>query len=408
VPTAAGALVVAAVAYPASEASGDVLDVAADAARCATGRRKNAQKRPSLVVVMETTSQPSADLRVSSAARPSGLALNGLNAAYSNMIGRLAVARSLDEVTKARRVAFFGPAGTFTEQALLTQSDLAAIERIPMRTVPDVLDAVSNGDADLGFVPIENSIEGTVNFTQDALVFDHELLIQREVVLDIEHCILGRPGTILRDVKVLLSIPVATAQCHNFVRTELPDVEVRAANSTAEAARLVAEDQASAMAAIAPANAAPMYGLEVLRRNIADHEGNQTRFVLVGRDRIPARTGHDKTGLVVFQRADEPGSLIGILQEFAARRINLQQLLSRPTKRGGLGDYCFVIYADGHIADEVMADALRDLRTKQGNVKFLGSYPAAGTHTQSARDHADQRWRDADDWLRDIRSRIVD
>jgi len=385
-----------------------VLDAAADAARCATGRRKNAQKRPSLVVVMETTSQPSADLRVSSAARPSGLALNGLNAAYSNMSGRLAVARSLDEVTKARRVAFFGPAGTFTEQALLTQSDLAAIERIPMRTVPDVLDAVSNGDADLGFVPIENSIEGTVNFTQDALVFDHELLIQREVVLDIEHCILGRPGATLRDVKVLLSIPVATAQCHNFVRTELPDVEVRAANSTAEAARLVAEDQASAMAAIAPANAAPMYGLEVLRRNIADHEGNQTRFVLVGRDRIPARTGHDKTGLVVFQRADEPGSLIGILQEFAARRINLQQLLSRPTKRGGLGDYCFVIYADGHIADEVMADALRDLRTKQGNVKFLGSYPAAGTHTQSARDHADQRWRDADDWLRDIRSRIVD
>jgi len=331
-----------------------------------------------------------------------------LNAAYSNMSGRLAVARSLDEVTKARRVAFFGPAGTFTEQALLRQSDLAAIERVPMRTVPDVLDAVSNGDADLGFVPIENSIEGTVNFTQDALVFDHELLIQREVVLDIEHCILGRPGATLRDVKVLLSIPVATAQCHNFVRAELPDVEVRAANSTAEAARLVAEDQASAMAAIAPANAAPMYGLEVLRRNIADHEGNQTRFVLVGRDRIPARTGHDKTGLVVFQRADEPGSLIGILQEFAARRINLQQLLSRPTKRGGLGDYCFVIYADGHIADEVMADALRDLRTKQGNVKFLGSYPAAGTHTQSVRDHADQRWRDADDWLRDIRSRIVD
>jgi len=408
VPAAAGAVVAAAVAYPASDASGEVLDAAADAARCATGRRKNAQKRPSLVVVMETTSQPSADLRVSSAARPSGLALNGLNAAYSNMIGRLAVARSLDEVTKARRVAFFGPAGTFTEQALLTQSDLAAIERIPMRTVPDVLDAVSNGDADLGFVPIENSIEGTVNFTQDALVFDHELLIQREVVLDIEHCILGRPGATLRDVKVLLSIPVATAQCHNFVRTELPDVEVRAANSTAEAARLVAEDQASAMAAIAPANAAPMYGLEVLRRNIADHEGNQTRFVLVGRDRIPARTGHDKTCLVVFQRADEPGSLIGILQEFAARRINLQQLLSRPTKRGGLGDYCFVIYADGHIADEVMADALRDLRTKQGNVKFLGSYPAAGTHTQSARDHADQRWRDADDWLRDIRSRIVD
>ena len=355
---------------------------------------------------METTSHPSADLRVSSAARPSGLALNGLNAAYSNMAGRLSLARSLDEVTKARRVAYFGPAGTFTEQALLTQPDLAVLELEPMRTVPDVLDAVELGGADLGFVPIENSIEGTVNFTQDALVFDHDLLIQREVVLDIEHCLLARRGTSLNEVKVLLSIPVATAQCHNFVRKSLAHLEIRAANSTAEAARLVAEDQSHSMAAISPANAAPIYDLEVLSKNIADHEGNQTRFVLVGKGRIPARTGNDKTGLVVFQRADEPGSLIGILQEFAARRINLSQLLSRPTKRGGLGDYCFVIYADGHVSDEVMADALRDLRTKQGNVKFLGSYPAAGKHTQSARDHADQRWRDADDWLREIRSRV--
>jgi len=356
--------------------------------------------------VIETTSQPSADFRVSSAARPSGLALNGLNAAYSYMGGRLSLARSLDEVTKARRVAYFGPAGTFTEQALLTQLDLAALELVPMRTVPDVLDAVESNTVDLGFVPIENSIEGTVNFTQDALVFDHDLLIQREVVLDIEHCLLARKGTKISDVKVLLSIPVATAQCHNFVRKSLSQAEIRAANSTAEAARLVAEDESFVTAAIAPANAAPIYGLDVVGENIADHEGNQTRFVLVGKNRVPARTGNDKTGLVVFQRADEPGSLIGILQEFAARRINLSQLLSRPTKRGGLGDYCFVIYADGHVADEVMADALRDLRTKQGNVKFLGSYPAAGQHTESVRDHADQRWREADDWLRDIRSRI--
>jgi prephenate dehydratase len=371
-----------------------------------TGRRKNAQKRPSCVVVIDTTSQPSADLRVSSAARPSGLALNGLNAAYSNMNRRLSLPRSLDEVTNARRVGYFGPVGTFTEQALLTQSDLAALQLVPYRTVPDVLDAVESGEVDLGFVPIENSIEGTVNFTQDALVFDHDLLIQREVVLDIEHCVLAHPGTTLENVKVLLSIPVATAQCHVFVRNSLPQAEVRAANSTAEAARLVSEDSSNTLAAIAPENAARIYGLEVLRRNVADHEGNQTRFVLVGKDRIPARTGNDKTGLVVFQRADEPGSLIGILQEFAARRINLSQLLSRPTKRGGLGDYCFVIYADAHVSDEVMADALRDLRTKQGDVKFLGSYPNASPQPTSVREHADQRWRDADDWLRDIRSRI--
>jgi len=214
------------------------------------------------------------------------------------------------------------------------------------------------------------------------------------------------PNTSLADIKVVLSIPVATAQCHAYLRKVLRDVEVRAANSTAEAAQMVAQDAGRSMAAIAPANAATLYGLQVLERNIADHEGNQTRFVLVGKNQIPARTGHDKTGVVVFQRADEPGSLIGILQEFAARRINITQLLSRPTKRGGLGDYCFIIYADGHVSDELVADALRDLRTKQGDVKFLGSYPAAGQHTQSVRAHADQRWRDADDWLSDIRSRI--
>ena len=322
------------------------------------------------------------------------------------MGGRLTAAHSLDSVTKARRVGYFGPAGTFTEQALVTQPDLAALERVPLRTVPDVLDAVASHEVDLGFVPIENSIEGTVNFTQDALVFDHDLLIQREVVLDIEHCLVVRRGTTLGDIKVVLSIPVATAQCHAYLRKSLRDVDVHAANSTAEAAQMVSQDAGLSMAAIAPANAAGLYGLEVLERNIADHEGNQTRFVLVGNQQIPARTGHDKTGVVVFQRADEPGSLIGILQEFAARRINITQLLSRPTKRGGLGDYCFIIYADGHVADELMADALRDLRTKQGDVKFLGSYPAAGQHTQSVREHADQRWRDADDWLNDIRTRI--
>jgi prephenate dehydratase len=322
------------------------------------------------------------------------------------MVRRLSLARSLDWVTNARRVGYFGPAGTFTEQALLTQPDLSLLEHVPFRTVPDVLDAVESGEVDLGFVPIENSIEGTVNFTQDALVFDHDLLIQREVVLGIEHCLVGKPDASIESVKTVLSIPVATAQCHAFLRHELRDAEIRAAHSTAEAARLVSQHSGNDVAAIAPETAARLYGLQILRRNIADHDNNQTRFVLVGKHRIPPRTGNDKTGIVVFQRADEPGSLVGILQEFAARRINLSQLLSRPTKKGVLGDYCFIIYADGHVSDEVVADALRDLRTKQGDVKFLGSYPAAVKNEQSVREHADQRWRDADDWLRDIRSRI--
>lgn len=303
-------------------------------------------------------------------------------------------------------MGFFGPFGTFTEQALLTQHDLAAGELIPYRTVPDVLDAVDSGAVDLGFVPIENSIEGTVNFTQDALAFDHDLLIQREVVLDIEHCLLAPAGTKMADIKVVMSIPVATAQCHRFLRAQLPDAELHAATSTAEAARTLGETSTSGTAAIAPRVAAALYGLEILAAGIADNDSNQTRFVVVGKQYIPQPSGHDRTALVVYQRADEPGSLISILQEFAARRINLSNLISRPTKRGGLGDYCFILYADGHVADELLADVMRSLHAKQGGVKFLGSYPVAGEHAHTAREHADSRWREADDWVDELRTRI--
>lgn len=303
-------------------------------------------------------------------------------------------------------VAFLGPFGTFTEQAVRSQGDLNQAELVAYRSVPDVLDAVQSGAVDFGVVPIENSIEGTVNFTQDALSFDYELLIQREIVLDIEHCLMALPGTALGDVTTVLSIPVATAQCHRYLREKLPDAQVHAANSTADAAMTVATNAVAGVAAVAPRNAATLYGLDILATDIADHAGNQTRFVVVGRSGIPAPTGHDITGIVVYQRADEPGSLISILQEFAARRVNITNLLSRPTKDGGLGDYCFVMYLDGHIADELVADALRALHAKQGNVKFLGSYPAHSLHVHSTREHADVRWQQADDWIDQLRLTI--
>ncbi|MCB0997734.1 MAG: prephenate dehydratase [Acidimicrobiales bacterium] len=303
------------------------------------------------------------------------------------------------------RIGFLGPLGTNTEQALKTQPDLAAGEFVLFRTMPDVLDAVEHGEVDLGFVAIENSIEGAVNLSQDELAFNHDLLIQREVVLDIEHCLMAPKGTTIDDVKVVLSIPIATAQCHTFLRNRLSHAEVRAANSTAEGARLAAE-LGHGHAAVAPRLSAELYDLDILDDNINDQQGNQTRFVLVARDGVPAPTGHDRTALVIYQRADEPGSLISILQEFAARRINLSNLLSRPTKDGGLGDYCFIVYADGHIADELLADAIRSLRAKQGRVKFLGSYPAAGDQATEARENADARWRDADDWVRSLQQQI--
>jgi prephenate dehydratase len=304
------------------------------------------------------------------------------------------------------RVAFLGPFGTFTEQALRTQADLAAGELIACRTVPDALDCVTSGEADLGFVPIENSIEGMVNFTLDALAFDHELVIVREVVLDIHMTLAARPGVRLGDIKEILSIPVATAQCHRFLREQLPHAEVRSAPSTAAAAQQVSEDPGTNLAAITPKAAADRYGLDVLADEIEDHDGNQTRFIVVARDGIPAATGHDRTALVVYQRADEPGSLISILQEFAARRLNLSNLISRPTKHGGLGDYCFIIFADGHVADDLVADAMRALHAKQASVKFFGSWPRADHLAHDARAHADERWRAADDWVSSLRDGI--
>ena len=304
-----------------------------------------------------------------------------------------------------RRIGFLGPEGTFTEQALLSQSDLAAEELVPMGTFAEVLAAVDSGELDLGFVGIENSIEGTVNVTIDALALEHDLLIQREVVLGIQLNLMAPPGVGLGDIERILTFPVAAGQCRAWLQRELPGVEVVAANSNAEAARLVGEEADGRSAAVAPALAAKIYGLDVLATDIEDHPENETRFVLVGRDAVPPPTGHDKSTIVVFQRTDQAGSLLAILQEFAARSINLTKLESRPTKKQ-LGDYCFVIDLEGHLADEVVADCLRTLRSKVADIKFLGSYPAAGAHGAEVRREAEASWRAADEWLSALRSKL--
>jgi prephenate dehydratase len=274
-----------------------------------------------------------------------------------------------------------------------------------MPTISDVLAATAGGMVDLGFVPIENAIEGTVTVTLDTLAFEADLFIQREVIIDVSLNLLGLPDSELGDIKRVASYQVATAQCRNFLLAQLPGVVTEAANSTAEAARMVAEGGDPAAAAIGTALAAEVYGLKILAAEIEDHPENQTRFVAVAPRGVPAPTGHDKTSIVIFQRADRPGSLLSILQEFAARAINLTKLESRPTKKG-LGDYCFIIDLEGHITDELVADCLRDLKSKQAEVKFLGSYPAAGDHGHQVRRDAEAAWRDADQWVRDLRGQV--
>jgi prephenate dehydratase len=303
------------------------------------------------------------------------------------------------------RVGYLGPAGTFTEEALFTQPDLVRAQLVPIGSIPDILAATAAGEVDVGFSAIENAIEGSVNVTLDMLAFETDLFIQREVVIPINLCLIGMPGSSIDDIKVVVSFPHATAQCRGFLNERLPGVTTQATNSTADASRLVAEAGDVHSAALGTARAAEVYGLDVLAHEIEDHPENATRFVVVAPRGIPAPTGHDKTSIVVFQRADAPGSLLGILQEFAARSINLTKLESRPTKKA-LGDYCFLIDLEGHISDEVVADALRELMIKQGAVKFLGSYPAAGAHGPSVRRDADRAWREAADWMDGLRDQV--
>jgi prephenate dehydratase len=306
----------------------------------------------------------------------------------------------------AMRVGFLGPHGTFAEEALLTQPDLAAGEQVPFRTVPQVITAVDRSEVDVGLVPLENSIEGTVTVTIDTLAFDTDLLIQREVDLPISLHLCARPGTRLADVRTIVSHPNPLGQSRAWLASKLPDAELVVANSTAEAASQVASSDRADFASIGTKYGAQLAGLEVLASEIEDHPENETRFVLVGHG-IPKSTGHDKTSIVCFQREDRPGSLLSILQEFAARAINLTKLESRPTK-SGLGQYCFFIDFRGHIDDEVVADCLRNLMANQADVKFLGSYPVAGEKGDERRRAVTKAWKTATDWLDSIRAQVRD
>jgi len=305
------------------------------------------------------------------------------------------------------RIGFLGPPGTFSEEALLSEPDLADADVIPLPTFPDVVAAVEDGRVDLGFLALENSIEGTVNANLDALIFERELLIVREVIFTVQQNLLAPPGTRLDEIKRVVSFPHATAQCRAWLATNLPGVEEIAATSTAEGVRLVAEERSPGTAAIGTRLAASLYGLTVLATDIEDHDDNATRFVLIARleHGIPAPTGHDKTSIVCFQFDDRPGSLHGILGQFSARNLNLTKLESRPTKKA-LGDYCFIIDLDGHIDDEVVADCLRDLHATLPSVKFLGSYPAAGQHGPARRRDAEAAWHAADEWIDRLRRQI--
>jgi prephenate dehydratase len=277
------------------------------------------------------------------------------------------------------RVGYLGPPGTFAEEALLglLGPDPEA-EVVPYRSVVDCFEAVARGDIPEALVPIENSIEGSVNQTLDLLAGGAgTVLIRAEMVQPVRHHLIARTALALEEIERVVSHPHATAQCQRFLRERMPRAATVAANSTAEAVRTVTAADAP-WAAIGTLRAADLYDGEVIAADIEDARDNSTRFVLIGRQPAGALgPGRFKTTIVCALRRDRPGALLAILQELALRAINMTKLESRPAKTI-LGRYVFFIDMEGSRPRDLPVDAAITALEEQGvaDVTFLGSYPA--------------------------------
>lgn len=307
------------------------------------------------------------------------------------------------------RYAYLGPAGTFTESALRQVAGPDQAEYLPQPDVVSAIEAVRAGQADHAVVAIESTVEGGVTATLDALAVGSPLVVQREVLVPVGFTLVGRPGVRLADVRRISAHPHAWVQCRRWLTAHLPAVvHVPATSNTAPAA-LLAEPGADADAlgfdaALVPPPAVDHYGLHVLAEHVADNPHAATRFVVVGLPgEIPAPTGADKTTLVVHLPSNEAGALLTMLEQFAARGVNLSRIESRPIG-DSLGRYSFSIDAEGHIAEERMGEAFMGLHRVCPQVRYLGSYPradglAADVHVGTA----DGDFRTARDWLRALR-----
>jgi prephenate dehydratase len=307
------------------------------------------------------------------------------------------------------RIAFLGPAGTFTEAALdgvLAERARSTgaredVERVPKATVGRCFDAVRGGEVTAAVVPIENSLEGGVNATLDALsASDPPLVIVAEHLVPVTFVLAARPGTALADVRRVASHPHAEAQCRAWLSDTLPGVAVEPAMSTAAAAAGLAHDGDHPYdAAICAPAAVERYGLQVLATDIGDRPAT-TRFVVVARPgAVPAPTGSDRTSLVAYLRENHSGALLELLEQFAARGVDLTRIESRPTG-AGFGEYCFSIDLDGHVREPRVAEALKGLRRLSPHTRFLGSYPRAdGTRSVVPDWTTDAGFAEADEWL---------
>jgi prephenate dehydratase len=306
------------------------------------------------------------------------------------------------------RYAFLGPEGTFTEQALRTLPAAAKADLLPCPTVTVALDAVRGGEADGAVVPIENSVEGSVPVTLDELATGEPLIITREMTVPVAFSLLARPGSAPDQIRRIATHPHAAAQTRRWVALHLPHAEVVHTTSTAQAAFMLTQHDAGDStgwdAAISAPVAAEHYRLAVLAEGIADNPDALTRFVLVSRPGPPPPpTGRDKTSLVAFMREDHPGALLEILEQLTIRGVNMTRIESRPTG-ATLGNYCFSIDCEGHVADARVGEALVGLRRVCADVRFLGSYERHDGKAPNIRPGtSDADFHDAALWLARLR-----
>lgn len=275
-------------------------------------------------------------------------------------------------------VAFQGEHGAYSEQAV-RQHFGAEVQTLPCRSFTEIFNALQDGRATYGMLPVENSLAGTVVPAYDLLV-DHDLHVQAEVVLRVRHCLMAPPGTKLEDVRRVISHYQALGQCEQTLkRMGLEAVDYY---DTAGAARDLAADPQPATAAIASELAAQTYGLEILARHLEDQDFNYTRFFVLGSS-LPPRQDPSKTSIILTTR-HEPGALYNVMGELAQRGLNLTKIESRP-RRNRPWHYLFYVDFEGHADDPVVQQALLGILNRASFLKVLGSYPAAQFDTSTDR-----------------------
>jgi prephenate dehydratase len=310
--------------------------------------------------------------------------------------------KSSNSSTK-KTYSYLGPVGTFTELALAQVPEAKGAKWHPVANVQEAIDNVLSGHSARAVIPIENSIEGGVSATLDALAASEGIRIFGEYLVPVSFNLVARPGVALKDVVTVATHPVAYAQTHKWLTANLAGHAYLPATSTAAAAAALLHADSIANAAVAASTITNHYDLKVIAKNIGEYKNAQTRFIQIGvAGKAPAATGRDKTSVIIEMPNDRPGALLELLEQFAVRGVNLSRIESRPIG-DRLGRYRFNVDAQGHIEDAAIAEALKGLHRFSPKVQYLGSYPRADKEKSVHEgNNSDVQFGDAETWFKSL------